>query len=350
MDQAETVDAASLGPRRNQKLDEAIREIWRLERYTSWQRMVLLGAWLFPTGMVTIGQITAVALYCYQVRGPVWEMAFWVDEMQSAQAALSRIFGVGLVEPDRTPSGKLPAGDELRIDQVHYSYRDDHEVLHGVTLDLVPGEVLAMVGPSGAGKSTLGRLVAGIHPPTAGRVLFGGADLVGLEEGTLQRTVALVSQEHHVFGGTIADNLRLAKPSATDKELTDALEAVAADWVQALPEGIDTPVGAGGEELDPGKSQQLALARIVLLDPRILVLDEATSLMDPTAASSLERGLTQVLAGRTVIAVAHRLHTAHAADRVAVMVDGQLAELGSHHQLVEEGGEYAALWHSWQSE
>lgn len=368
MDQAETVDSGGLLNRRNHKMDEAIRQVWRLERYAAWQRMIMwsaliatvflpvalivaFGAYLYPLGLVTVGQITTVALYSYQIRGPVWDMAFWVDEMQSAQAALARIFGVNLVEPDREPTGEQPRGTDLDIRKVRYAYREGQEVLHGVTLDLVPGETLAMVGPSGAGKSTLGRMVAGIHPPTGGHVRIGGVDLVDLEEDVLQKQVVLVSQEHHVFGGTLADNLRLAKDQAADDELRSALAAVGAlEWVEDLPQGMDTAVGAGGLELSPGQSQQLALARIILLDPHVLVLDEATSLMDPNAARSLERGLGKVLAGRTVIAVAHRLHTAHDADRVAVMVDGNLAELGTHDELVDLGGNYASLWASWQSE
>lgn len=368
LDQAEIVDAARLRPLRDRRLDEAIRAVWRLERYTAWQRLVMwtglvlavflpvgatiiLGAYLYPVGLVTAGQITTVALYCYQVRGPVWEMTFWVDELQSAQAALGRIFGVQLVEPDRHPSGEVPETDKLDVDEVHYSYRSGSPVLHGVSLDLAPGEVLALVGPSGAGKSTLGRLVAGIHPPEAGSVRLGGVELVDLTEERLQREVAFVSQEHHVFGGTVADNLRLAKADASDEELKAALATVGASpWVEQLPDGLETKVGTGGKELSPGQSQQLALARIVLQDPTVLVLDEATSLMDPGAARTLERGLGQVMSGRTVIAVAHRLHTAHAADRVAVMVDGRLAELGTHDELVRLGGEYAKLWSSWQNE
>jgi ABC-type multidrug transport system, ATPase and permease components len=367
MDQAETVDAARLIDKRNIRLDEAVREVWRLERYAAWQRIVLwsslivavflpigvtiaLGAWLLPLGMVTAGQITTVALYCYQVRGPMWDMAFWIDELQSSQAALGRIFGVDLVESDRETTDDVPAHNQLDIKEVRYSYREGSEVLHGVSLDLSPGETVAVVGPSGAGKSTLGRILAGIHPPTSGSVQVGDVDLVNLQEEVLQKQVLLVSQEHHVFVGTIADNLRLAKNSATRSELEKAIESVGATWVHGLENGLDTVVGAGGMDLSPGQAQQLALARIVLLDPHTLILDEATSLMDPTAARSLEQSLANVLEGRTVIAIAHRLHTAHDADRVAVMVDGHVVEIGSHDELVEAEGDYAKLWSSWQSE
>ncbi len=368
LDQAEIVDAARLRPQRDRRLDEAIRAVWRLERYTAWQRMVMwtglvlavflpvgativLGAYLYPLGLVTAGQITTVALYCYQVRGPVWEMTFWVDELQAAAAALGRIFGVQLVEPDRKPTGSTPSSEKLDVEDVRYSYREGTPVLHGVSLDLEPGEVLALVGPSGAGKSTLGRLIAGIHPPESGSVTLGGVELVDLEETRLQQEVSFVSQEHHVFTGTIADNLYLAKADASEEELLEALRTVGASvWVQALPDGLATKVGSSGRELSPGQSQQLALARIVLQDPTVLVLDEATSLMDPSAARTLERGLARVLEGRTVIAVAHRLHTAHAADRVAVMAEGELVELGTHQELVDLRGQYAQLWSSWQNE
>lgn len=368
IDQAETVDAARLQPLRIAHLDNAISEVWRLERYAAWMRvflvgtlgfitlvpvlgMVLLGAWGVQAGAVTLGQVTTAALYAYQLRGPVWESTFWIDQIQYTQASLSRIFGVDLVEPDRTPSGREPEGAKVRARDVHYAYRAGEDVLHGVDLDLEPGETLAMVGPSGAGKSTFGRMLAGIHPPTKGSVSVGGVELVDLEEDVLQGQVVLVTQEHHVFVGTVADNLRLARHEADDAQVRAALAAVGADsWVDSLDKGIDTQVGAGGLTLTPAQAQQLALARIVLMDPHTLVLDEATSLMDPTAARSLERSLGRVLQGRTVVAIAHRLYTAHDADRVAVMLDGRIVELGPHDELVAAGGEYASLWESWQKE
>jgi ABC-type multidrug transport system fused ATPase/permease subunit len=290
-----------------------------------------------------------MTLYAYQLRGPVWEVTFWVDQIQSSEASLARIFGVDLVDPDREPTGARPSGREMRVRGVRYAYRAGEDVLHGVDLDLRPGETLAIVGPSGAGKSTFGRMLAGIHPPTAGSVEVGGVELTDLDEDVLQRQVVLVTQEHHVFVGTVASNMRLARAGADTGEMWDALAAVEADqWVRALPDGLDTRVGAGGIPLSPAQAQQLALARIVLMDPHTLVLDEATSLMDPTAARSLERSLGLALRGRTVIAIAHRLYTAHDADRVAVMMDGRIVELGAHDELVAAGGEYASLWRSWQ--
>jgi ABC-type multidrug transport system fused ATPase/permease subunit len=205
-----------------------------------------------------------------------------------------------------------------------------------------------MVGPSGAGKSTLGRLLAGIHGPRTGSVTVGGTPLVELPLDDLRGHVALVTQEHHVFRGTLRDNVLIARPDASDERVRAALEAVAAwEWVSAMDDGLDTVVGSGGASVSPAQAQQLALARLVLADPHTLVLDEATSLIDPRAARNLERSLAAVLAGRTVIAIAHRLHTAHDADRVAVVEDGRISELGSHDDLVAAGGSYAALWDSW---
>jgi ABC-type multidrug transport system fused ATPase/permease subunit len=184
-----------------------------------------------------------------------------------------------------------------------------------------------------------------------GAVEVGGVPLVELPLDELRRQVALVTQEHHVFLGTLRDNLALAKPSAADDEILDALAAVDAQgWVEELPDGLDTELGERATTLSPAQAQQVALARLVLADPHTLVLDEATSLIDPRAARHLERSLAAVLHGRTVIAIAHRLFSAHDADRVAVVEDGRIAELGSHDELVEAGGAYAALWRSWHGD
>lgn len=366
--------------------------------------VVLVGAGMIADGRTTLGTVTAVALYALQLRNPLWIIGWWVDEIQFAAASFARIFGVEQAlgdgapsagpaddgtprdgqrdeasaaerenpeisadrqspnagrtpdaEPaDRTPQGpwtdRTPCGGDLAIADVRFSYRDGEEVLHGVSLDVREGERLAIVGPSGAGKSTLGRLVAGINPPSHGSIAVGGAEVTRIPEEALHSTVAMVTQEHHVFVGTLADNLRLAKEDAGQEEMLAALAAVEAAWVHDLDEGLDTRVGSGGKTLTPAQAQQIALARIVLLDPGMLVLDEATSLMDSNAARSLERALSRVLEGRTVISIAHRLYTAHDADRVAVMIDGRLAELGTHDELVAREGEYARLWHTWQQD
>jgi ABC-type multidrug transport system fused ATPase/permease subunit len=193
--------------------------------------------------------------------------------------------------------------------------------------------------------------MAGIDGPRTGVVSVGGVPLVDLELGDLRAQVALVTQEHHVFVGTLADNLLLARPGADRGTLLEALAAVDADgWALALPDGLDTVVGSGGHRLSEAQAQQVALARLVLADPHTLVLDEATSLLDPRAARHLERSLAAVVEGRTVVAIAHRLHTAHDADRVAVVEDGLVSEIGTHDELLAAEGPYAALWHSWRDE
>lgn len=363
---ARTVDALRLGRRRMGRVDADLREAFEAEKVTLRLRTILFpgidaafvlapaavllwGGYLASEGHVTVGAVTTIVLYTYQVTGPVWELIFWVDEIQVAATSLARIVGVQLVEPDREARDGTPVDEDIASRGLTYAYREGHNVLHGIDLDLAAGERLAVVGPSGAGKSTLGRMLAGIHPPTDGTVTVGGVPLIDLPLEELRGHVALVTQEHHVFVGSVADNLRLAQVDADAAALERALRAVDAwEWVQAMPEGLDTEVGSGGAPLTPAQAQQIALARLVLLDPHTLVLDEATSLLDPRAARHLERSLSAVLSGRTVVAIAHRLHTAHDADRVAVVDGGRITEIGPHDELVAAGGDYAALWHSWQ--
>ncbi|GAA4830825.1 ABC transporter ATP-binding protein [Luteimicrobium xylanilyticum] len=365
---ARTTDALHLGARMRRRVDRNLREAFEAERYTLRLRSVLIpsvdagfsfapvavllwGGWLLSQGHTSVGAVTSVMAFGMQLGGPVFDLIFWLDELQVAGVSLSRVIGVRLVDQDREAGTAVPADEHVVGSKVRYAYREGHDVLHDVDLDLRVGERLAIVGPSGAGKSTLGRMLAGIHPPTGGSVTVGGVPLVELPLEDLRRHVALVTQEHHVFVGTVADNLRLADTDATDEQLLDALEAVdARSWAEALPDGLATEVGSGGHTLTAAQAQQIALARLVLLDPHTLVLDEATSLLDPRAARHLERSLNGVLEGRTVVAIAHRLHTAHDADRVAVVDGGRITEIGPHDELVAAGGDYARLWHSWQHE
>jgi len=362
---ARTVEAMGIGAVRRRRTDRDIARSYRAERYTLFLRTVffpttevayilpvvttlLLGGWFSMHGWVTLGQVTAATLYMQQLIDPLDRLMSWLDELQIGNASLARLLGIAYVPADRVATGVEPDGEELVVDDVRYAYAAGRDVLHGVDLRMRPGERLAMVGPSGAGKSTLGRLIAGLDAPRTGTVQVGGVPLVNLPLDELRGHVALVTQEHHVFLGTVRDNVALARPSASDAAVRDALSAVdALDWALELPDGLDTMLGTGILALSDAQAQQLALARLVLADPHTLVLDEATSLIDPRAARHLERSLAAVLHGRTVIAIAHRLFAAHDADRVAVVEDGRIAELGSHDELVAAGGSYAALWDSW---
>jgi len=368
VDAGRTVEAYRLGPARVDRTDGAIKKWVGWERYTLYLRnvffpsveiayvlplavVVAMGGWLYVNGNVSLAQVTAAILYTQMLIEPVDLMLMWYDELQVGQASLARLLGVHEVPDPDTDGSREPADAELIANDVRFGYREGRDVLHGVSLDVQPGERVAIVGPSGAGKSTIGRLLAGLHAPRTGTVEMGGIALAGLPTEKVRQHVALVTQEHHVFVGTLRDNLRLAQPSSTDTELWEALGAVdATEWASALPEGLETLVGVGRHKLTPAQAQQLALARLVLADPHTLVLDEATSLLDPRAARHLEQSLAAVLEGRTVIAIAHRLITAHDAERVVVVEDGKVAEAGTHDELVAEGGAYAALWRSWRDE
>ncbi|MFE2428776.1 ABC transporter ATP-binding protein [Streptomyces sp. NPDC059373] len=365
VDAGRTIEAHRLGDRREELSRLRIRQWVAWERYTLWLRSVLFPAINFTHvlilgsvlmiggtfalhGWVSVGELTTGALYAQMLVDPIGLILRWYDELQVAQVSLGRLVGVREIEQDGADEQLSPDGRDVHADEVRFGYRAGSDVLHGISLRVRPGTRLALVGPSGAGKSTLGRLLAGIYAPRAGEVTLGGAELARMPAERVREHVALVNQEHHVFVGSLRDNLRLAREGADDAELWEALVAVDADsWARGLDDGLDTEVGSGGTALTPAQAQQVALARLVLADPHTLVLDEATSLLDPRAARHLERSLARVLDGRTVVAIAHRLHTAHDADVIAVVEDGRISELGSHHQLVEADGAYAALWRSW---
>ena len=365
---ARTIETHRLAERQTRRIEGNIRESFYSEMYTLLMRLVWFptvesafalavaatlawSGWLALRGDITIGAATTVTLYVVQINDPIDRIVSWLDELQIGQTSLARLVGVSVVRDDRPSEGVEPEGETLTMTDVVYAYRKGHDVLRGISLTIRPGERLAIVGPSGAGKSTIGRLLAGIDAPSSGTVSVGGVSLSSIPLAMLRRHVALVTQEHHIFIGTVRDNLGLAKPRASDDEIRRALDAVdALDWVQSLPNGLATELGTTGHRLTPAQNQQIALARLVLSDPHTLVLDEATALLDPRAARHLERSLSAVLRGRTVVAIAHRLHTAHDADRVCVVIDGRIAELGTHDELVALNGEYAGLWRSWRNE
>jgi ABC-type multidrug transport system fused ATPase/permease subunit len=368
VDGARTVDAFGLADSRFARVNKDIAESYEAERRTLYLRSVylpiadtgymlpvagtlLIGGLLCLGGHVSLAAVTTVTLYVQQLIGPVDRLLYWMDELQVGGASFARILGVEAVSEtsgEGRPGAVEESGQGIVVSGVRHAYREGTDVLTDVNLKVEPGERLAIVGPSGAGKSTLGRLLAGIQPPSGGTITVGGKPLAQLPLSERRKLVMLVTQEHHVFRGTLRDNLLIARPRARDEALEEALRVVDAwQWAEEL--GLDTEVGSGATALAPGQAQQLALARLVLADPRTVVLDEATSLLDPRAARHLERALAQVLEGRTVIAIAHRLHTAHDADRVVVMEDGQVTEVGRHDELLGQGGPYARLWHSWHA-
>ena len=359
-----TVEALRRSQARRDRTDRDVVRAYAAERRTLFLRSVwyplmdisyvlpvastaLFGGLFYIHGVVTLGQVTAAVLYARAIIDPLDELVSWLDELQVGDASLARIIGSeGQVVAERD-SGRRPQGEQLVADGVSYGYRAGQAVVKDVSLRTEVGERLALIGPSGAGKSTLGRLLSGIEEPDTGVVTLGGVPLGELPLMVRRRHVMLVTQEHHIFNGTVRDNVTLAEPSASDAEVLRALAVVgASDWVGKLPEGLQTRVGAAAASLSPGQAQQVALARLIIANPHTLILDEATSSLNAGAARQLERSMSALFHGRTVIAIAHRLHTARDADRVIVMDDGRITEEGSHQQLVGASGMYASLWHS----
>ncbi|GIG67350.1 ABC transporter ATP-binding protein [Phytomonospora endophytica] len=363
---ARTMETFGLGPRRVAEGEAGIERAYRTRRWTLFLRSVLfpsldasyplpiagiliIGGAMYFADAVTLGAVVAATLLVRQFVDPFDRILMWAEKLQLGAASYARVEGLGLVKGTPTGPGAVPDGDRLEAADVSYAYDGATDVLKGVTLDVRPGERLAIVGPSGAGKSTLGRLLAGIDVPRTGAVRLGSTPIGEIGPERLRTLVALVTQDHHVFRGTLRDNLALAK-DADDEELRGALAAVEADWAANLPDGLDTELGTDRLDLDAAQAQQLALARVLLADPHTVILDEATSMLDPTAARRTEASLAAALEGRTVIAIAHRLHTAHDADRVAVIEEGRIVELGSHTELTAAGGPYSALWRSWHGD
>ncbi|RRR99115.1 ABC transporter ATP-binding protein [Glycomyces terrestris] len=317
---------------------------------------VVGGLW-YLEGWVTVGQVVAVAMLALRLDGPVFRSMMSLSEFQMGGAAMARVEGVHLM-PDEVREAR-PEGAEVRLDDVVFGYGDGPDVLHRLSLHPRRGERLVVVGPSGAGKSTIARLVAGIDRPRSGAVTLGGVPVADIPLEVLRRKVILVTQEHYVFTATLRENLNLALhtdgsqasprgPEDGDGALLDALAAVDARWVADLPEGLDTMLGEEFHELNLAEAQQLALARVILADPDVVILDEATAGIDPGSAGNVEASLAAALHGRTVIAIAHQLQAAESADRIAVVQDGRIAEEGPHADLLAAGGVYAGLWAAWK--
>ncbi|MGB3735362.1 MAG: ABC transporter ATP-binding protein [Ilumatobacter sp.] len=311
-----------------------------------------IGGWLVGRGDVSIGTVVAFVLLLSQLFEPVQQLSQLYNTVQSSAAALDKLFTILDTQPDvEGGDEELPERGELVVDDIGFTYPSTEQpVLRDVSITVGDGERLALVGPTGAGKSTVAKLMARLYDPTVGTISFGGVDLRDATLDSLRDRVVVVPQEGFLFGGSIADNVRIARAEATDDELRAALDAIGAlDRFEEFEDGIHTEVRERGSRLSAGERQLVSLARAALVDPAVLVLDEATSSLDPGTELIVEGALEKLMRGRTTIVVAHRLSTIRTADRIAVIDAGELAELGTHDELVALGGRYAALASAWQS-
>ncbi len=314
--------------------------------------IVGLGAYFASDGAVTVGIVTAFVLYLNNLYEPIQQLTQVFNTFQQAAAALHKLYGLldtpfDLVEPDEPK--KLPATGSLVVDRVGFRYAPElPPVLRDVSLVLESGRRLVLVGPTGAGKSTLAKLMARFYDPTEGAITFGGVDLRDVGEATLRGAIVVIPQEGFLFTGTIRDNLRLAAPGATEDRIRAALDHLGlVDRFERFADGLDTRVETRGTNFSAGERQLVSVARAALVDPAVLVLDEATSSLDPGTELLLDRALERLMAGRTVVVIAHRLTTAERADLVAVVDEGRIVEMGTHADLVAREGRYAELYASW---
>jgi ATP-binding cassette subfamily B protein len=315
--------------------------------------VLLVAASMYRHGSISKGTIAAYVLYLVQLFDPIARFSEWLGEFRQGLAALGKVVGL-LRSPnaivERPAAVELPRRGTLALRDVSFGYADGRPVVHGVTLELEPGEHVALVGATGAGKSTLAKLLTRQYDPQRGEIALGGVDLRDATLESLHQRIVMLPQEGHLFSGTIADNVRLADPAASDEDVVRSLERIGArERFEALPNGLQTDVQTRGVRLSAGERQLVGIARIALADPAVIVLDEATSSLDPATEVEVERALAAVAEGRTVVTIAHRLSTAERADRVVVMEHGRAVEVATHDELVEQGERYAKLWASWQA-
>jgi ATP-binding cassette, subfamily B, bacterial len=314
--------------------------------------VVGIGGVFVHRDLVTIGTIGAFVLLMSNLFEPVQQLSQLFNVLQSAAAALSKLFGVLDTKPglaERPGAVDLPPTGDFVVEGLGFSYTTARaKVLHDVSLNIAHGERVALVGPTGAGKSTLAKLMARLYDPTEGSVSYGGVDLRDATFSSLRERICVVPQEGFLFYGTILDNVRIGREGTTDEEVVAALQRIGIyEHFANLPDGLQTEVQERGSRLSAGERQLVSLARAALANPAVLVLDEATSNLDPGTESTVEHALNALMEGRTVIVIAHRLSTAERADRVAVVDAGGILELGPHDELLAQGGRYAALFASW---
>lgn len=322
-----------------------------LAEFAGMATVLLLGYFLVDRDLATVGVVTTAMLLFLRLFGPIGALLMVMDDVQSAAASLARIVGaIASTDEHPTPGGTVAKPvrtgvPRVEVDAVCFAYGSGRQVLDDATMTIEPGQTVAVVGSSGAGKSTLAALIAGVHEPDSGVVRIGGKSLAAIGD---DGAPVLLTQDVHAFAGPLAEDLRIAAPDAADADLRHALEDVGAwGWVSRLPDGLSTVIGASGHALTPMQEQQLALARLVLLDPPVVILDEATADADSSDADVLENAAQAALAGRTAMVVAHRLSQAARADLIMVMENGVFVEAGTHDRLRQAGGRYAELWAAW---